>query len=351
MASVTIYDVARHAGVSIKTVSRVMNQEHVREATRDKVLAAAAALGYRPNLSARSLAGSRSYVLTVLVDAALTMGHWASGYGADYLTRIQLGATPPCRTAGYHLMLELVDHDTALVEREITSVLSALKPDGVIVTPPSSDNVTVIDMLRSSGTPFVRLGAERDLRGGLRISLEEQGAAFEMTQALIGLGHRRIGFVMGDPRYGESQARLAGYRAAMARHGLPVDEAWITVGDFTYQSGYAAAGPLLALANRPTAIFASSDGMALGVLAAADEAGIQIPSELSVAGYDDSSSARFSRPTLSTVRQPLTELAAAAASALISGEVGPDCDRDAAFTPAPTFQIILRHSTAPPPEA
>ena len=349
MASVTIYDVASHAGVSIKTVSRVMNAEpNVRPATRDKVTASAEALGYSPNLSARSLAGSRSFVISVFVDATLTLDHWSSERGTDYLTRIQLGATLPCREAGYHLLLELIDHDTPRIRQEVHALLAALKPDGVILTPPSSDNEVVLDILRKSGTPFVRLGPERNLPGGLRMKLDDRAAAARMTKSLIDLGHRRIGFIMGEPSYGSSKARRDGYLAAMADHGLPTRPAWIQNGDFTFQSGVDAARALFALHDRPTAIFASSDNMALGCMAAADEAGLAVPGDISVAGFDDSAGSRFSRPSLTTVRQPLVEMAAAAARALVSGQVSADCDRDASLDQFQAFQLIHRQSTAPP---
>ena len=172
MAAVTIYDVARLAGVSIKTVSRVMNSEpNVRPATRQQVSAAAAELGYSPSLSARSLAGSKSYVITILLDASLTLDHWRSERGADYLTRIQLGATQSCRASGYHLLLELIDHDVPHIRQEVNDLLAALRPDGVILTPPSSDNEIVLDLLRKSRTPFVRLGPEGSAPGGLRLRL------------------------------------------------------------------------------------------------------------------------------------------------------------------------------------
>ena len=349
MAAVTIYDVARLAGVSIKTVSRVMNSEpNVRPATRQQVSAAAAELGYSPSLSARSLAGSKSYVITILLDASLTLDHWRSERGADYLTRIQLGATQSCRASGYHLLLELIDHDVPHIRQEVNDLLAALRPDGVILTPPSSDNEIVLDLLRKSRTPFVRLGPEGSAPGGLRLRLDDRGAAAQMTRALIDLGHRRIGFVMGDERYGSSLARRDGYFAAMAEAGLTVDPTWVQPGAFTFLSGVEAAKSLLALRDRPTAIFASSDDMALGCLAAAAEAGFAIPGDLSVAGFDDSTASRFSRPSLTTVRQPLVELAEVAAKALVSGEVPPDCDSDAALDEIPSFKLVFRQSTAAP---
>jgi LacI family transcriptional regulator len=350
MASVTIYDVAARAGVSIKTVSRVMNAgPNVSDLTREKVREAAEALGYHPNLSARSLAGSRSFLIAAFVDAALTLDHWRSERGADYLSRIQLGATGECRKAGYHFLVELIDHDPTRVRREVESLLGALKLDGVILTPPSSDNEVVLSLLQTSRTPFVRLGPEGAGGGGLRLRLNDRGAATMVTEHLIGLGHRKIGFVVGEPRYGSSRARREGFLATMARHGLPVDDAWVRQGDFTFESGLEAGAALLALADPPTAIFASSDDMALGCLSAAADLGLSVPADLSIAGFDGSAGAYFSRPQLTTIRQPLTEMATYAARALVGGAVGADCDQDADPSLLAGDQLILGKSTAAPP--
>lgn len=350
MASVTIYDVAARAGVSIKTVSRVMNKEpNVRPAMRDRVLEAASALDYSPNLSARSLAGSRSFVIAVFVDAALTIDHWKSERGADYLSRIQLGATLQCRDAGYHLLIELIDHDAPRVRQEVAALLAALKPDGVILTPPSSDNETVLGLLDKAGTPYVRLGPERPEGLGPRVHMDDFAAAREMTQHLAGLGHRRIGFIVGEPRYGASQARRAGYLDAMKQLNLPVTDSWVRQGDFTFQSGLEQAKALLSLPDRPTAIFASNDDMALGCLTAAAEAGLMVPGEISIAGFDDSPSARFSRPQLTTVRQPVVEMASLATRLLISGEIKGSSSQDEPLDALLPFELIHRASTAPPP--
>ena len=349
MASVTIYDVAARAGVSIKTVSRVMNKKpNVRPAMRDRVLQAAGELGYSPNLSARSLAGSRSFVIAVFVDAALTIDHWRSERGADYLSRIQLGATLECREAGYHLLIELIDHEGPQVRQEVAALLAALKPDGVILTPPSSDNPVVLELLDKAGTPYVRLGPERAEGLGPRVHMDDVAAAREMTEHLIGLGHKRIGFIVGEPRYGASQARREGYLAAMKAHGLPVSEGLVRQGDFTFQSGMVEAKALLALPDRPTAIFASNDDMALGCVAAIAEAGLMTPGDVSVAGFDDSPSSRFSRPQLTTVRQPVAEMSSVAAKLLIArAKTNETAERpEDILLP---FELIHRASTAPPP--
>ncbi|ENZ82545.1 MULTISPECIES: LacI family DNA-binding transcriptional regulator [Caulobacter] len=349
MASVTIYDVAAKAGVSIKTVSRVMNNEpNVRPAMRDRVLAAAGALGYSPNLSARSLAGSRSFVIAVFVDAALTIDHWRSERGADYLSRIQLGATLQCREAGYHLLVELIDHEGPRVRQEVAALLAALKPDGVILTPPSSDNAVVLELLDKAGTPYVRVGPERAEGLGPRVHMDDVAAAREMTEHLAKLGHRRIGFIVGEPRYGASQARRDGYLDAMKGLGLPVADGWVRQGDFTFQSGLDQAKALLALPDRPTAIFASNDDMALGCMAAIAEAGLMTPGDVSVAGFDDSPSARFSRPQLTTVRQPVAEMASVAAKLLI-GQARSGAAAERPVDELLPFELIHRASTAPPP--
>lgn len=349
MASVTIYDVAARAGVSIKTVSRVMNKEpNVRPAMRDRVLQAASELGYSPNLSARSLAGSRSFVIAVFVDAALTIDHWRSERGADYLSRIQLGATLECREAGYHLLIELIDHEGPQVRQEVAALLAALKPDGVILTPPSSDNAVVLELLDKAGTPYVRVGPERAEGLGPRVHMDDVAAAREMTEHLIQLGHKRIGFIVGEPRYGASQARREGYLEAMKAHGLSVAPSWVRQGDFTFQSGLDEAKALLALPDRPTAIFASNDDMALGCIAAIAESGLMTPGDVSVAGFDDSPSSRFSRPQLTTVRQPVAEMSSVAARLLIAQARNSEPAERPEDILLP-FELIHRASTAPPP--
>jgi LacI family transcriptional regulator len=339
----TIYDVADHAGVSIKTVSRVMNAEpNVRAETRDRVQAAAQALNYHPNLSARSLAGSKSFLIAAFVDAALTLEHWRNERGTDYLARIQLGATLPCREAGYHFLVELVDHDAALMRQEVRNLLAALKPDGVILTPPSADNEIVLSLLRQAETPYVRLGPEQAEGGGLRFRMDDRKAMRGMAEHIMSLGHRRIGFIGGDKRYGSSLSRKRGFFDAMAARGLFTP--FLADGDFTFASGMRAGLTLLGQVARPTAILASNDDMALGCMAAAAELGLQVPQDVSVAGFDDNTGSRFSRPQLTTLRQPVVELAALAARKLIAGTVRPDCDEEEANLPG--FTLMPRQSTA-----
>ena len=348
MSAVTIYDVAERAGVSIKSVSRVLNgKPNVTEALRRKVEEAAESLGYRPSLSARGLAGARSYLIAALVDAELTVEHWRSGRGNDYLSRMELGALMECRQAGCHLLIELVDVASPTLQRDILAMVSSLRPDGLILTPPVSDSAAVLDALDHRGTPYVRLGAEAEPSRGRRVYMDDHRAAHDMTAHLARLGHKDIGFVVGSPRYAASRARREGFEAAMARHGLQIRPEWIADGDFTFPSGLECGARILSAGPAPTAIFASNDDMAFGVIQAAMRRGLSVPGDLSVAGFDDAPGAQFSVPQLTTVRQPVAEMAEAAARMLIAR--AEDAVDDAPRVREVAYTLIGRDSTAPPP--
>jgi len=218
----------------------------------------------------------------------------------------------------------------------------------VILTPPSCDNEVVLELLDKAGTPYVRLGPEKPEGLGPRVHMDDVAAAREMTEHLADQGHTRIGFIMGDPRYGAAPARREGYVAAMKARGLKVDKAWIRDGDFTFESGHKAASALLALPDRPTAIFASNDDMALGALAAAAEADLSVPGDVSVAGFDDSPVSRLSRPQLTTIRQPLVEMSTLATKMLISGVARNSGTEQRPRDELLPFTLIHRASTAAP---
>ena len=345
MKSATIYDVARESGFSIKTVSRVMNRDPaVTAATRGRVEAAAETLGYRPNLSARSLAGARSFVIAAFVDADLTIDHWRTGRATDYVSRLQLGAVLECRAAGYHFTLELIDHDPARLKREARDVLQALKPDGVLLTPPSCDDPEMLELLDAAGVRYARLGSDSPIEGGVQLHLGDRQGAAEVTRHLIGLGHRRIGLVAGPARHASSLERTEGFRQAMTAHSLPTPSKQMRTGDFTFRSGVAQMRALLDLPQRPTAVFACSDEMALGCLAALAEAGLECPHDVSIAGFDDSAGALFGRPELTSLRQPLVEMASEGVRRLIDPNayrIGPAGEDHACV-------LVPRASTAPP---
>lgn len=350
MRAVTIYEVAKHAEVSAKTVSRVLNDEpNVRPELRERVRASAEALGYSPNLFARSLRGSSSQLIVALADASLTLDHLRSEFGSNYLDRFQLGAMMRCREQDFHLMIELVEIGQPDTRRKLLGLLTAFKPDGVILTPPNSDDAEVLDVLEQTGTPYVRLGPELDLERGPRVYMDDFDAAYRMTRYLIELGHREIGFIVGSTRYPVAQLRLDGFHKAMGESGLTAPPARICQGDFTFALGHSCGEALLGGADRPTAIFASNDEMALGVLHAAAKLGLTAPRDLSVVGFDDIGSARFSIPPLTTVRQPVAEMSLAAADMLINRAVS----KEPLAMPAETlaaFELVVRASAAPPGE-
>lgn len=318
MKNATIYDVARESGLSIKTVSRVMNGDlTVKAVNRVLVQEAAEALAYTPSLSARSLAGARSFVIAAFLDADLTMDHWQNGRATDYVARLQLGAIRECRKAGYHFTLELIDHDPAKLTREVRDVLLALKPDGIILTPPSCDDPHMLELLDTAQVRYARLGSDSDISGGMQLHLGDRLGAVDVVSHLIEFGHARIAIIAGPFDASSSAERLAGFREAMETAGLAVDDALIRVGDFTFASGAEMMRSLMALGNPPSAVFAFNDEMALGCLATLLELGIDCPGDVSVAGFDDSVGARLTRPSLTTVRQPVTEMTSEAVRRLI----------------------------------
>lgn len=339
MGSVTIIDVAERAGVSFKTVSRVMNREpNVRADTREKVLAAAAELGYRPNIGARSLAGSRSFLIGLLFDNP----------SEAYVSKLQLGATAQCRERGYHLLIEPLDSRAADLAAATAERLSAISLDGVILTPPICDDAAVLDYLEARGTPYVRVSPERDRDRAPWVGMDDVAAAAAMTRRLLELGHREIGFIEGDPSHGATGLRRQGHLAALDEAGVAPRPELIRPGRFDFRSGFEAAEALLALDRPPTAIFASNDDMALGATMAAHRRGLDLPAQLSIAGVDDIPAAAAVWPRLTTVRQPIYEMAAAAVDLLTSGEAsrrGPDWPPGRLLD----FEVLARESTAPPP--
>ena len=327
----TIVDVAEAAGVSIKTVSRVLNREpNVSQATREQVMASAAALRYTPNVSARSLAGVRSYLIALLYDNP----------SAAYIADLQSGALSECRTGGYHLLVEPFDGAATGVAAAVRALVVNLRTDGLILSPPLSDHAGVLDVLDEAGTPYVRIAPSRQTDRGAVVRIDDRAAAREMTRLLIADGHRDIGFVQGHPDHGASLLRLEGFLEAHADAGLPVREEWIATGLFSFLSGVEAGVKLLERNDRPSAIFACNDDMALGVMSVANRLGLSMPDQLSVAGFDDTPTARVVWPQLTTVRQPVAEMAATAARMLIEGEA----EQDTAGRLL-DFEIILRGST------
>ena len=335
----TITDVAEQAGVSIKTVSRVMNQEAgVNVKTRELVLKVVARLKYRPKLSARSLAGNRSFLIGLLYYDP----------SATFVGGMQQGATLRCRESGYHLVVESLHNDAPDLYQQVERMVSALQPDGMILTPPLCDNPQVIKALRENNTPFVLISPARDVEGMPSVRMNETQAAEEITNLLISLGHQRIAFIKGPANQSASALRHKGFLHAMKTHGVQVDKDLVHEGNFTFASGVHAAHKILGQRVRPSAVFASNDDMALGVLAAAQHLGLKVPQDLSIAGFDDSSAAGLVWPPLTTVRQPMFEMARVAVEMLISaGRIASD-DPEATPHRVLPHDLVVRESTSAP---
>jgi LacI family transcriptional regulator len=338
--TVTIKDVAEKAGVSTKTVSRVMNDEaHVRAELRETVMRVVTELGYRPNAFARSLSSARSYLLGMFLDDPA----W-SGYAAG----MQRGALIRCRERHYHLVVEPIDSRIDGWETDLMASIANLRLDGAILTPPLCRLAPLLDRLEGIKLPYVRISpGEDEPRSGL-VDMDEEGAAFAMTEHLLALGHRDIGFIEGIPSHAATPKRRAGFLSAMHRAGLPVNADRIVPGDFTFRGGIEGGEALMRRSERPTAIFASNDDMALGVTAAAAKLEIAVPTQLSIAGFDDGPTARVAWPPITTIRQPVGEMAAAAVDILIDPAYR-DAPGDPRFHRELPYELIVRGSTAPPP--
>ena len=325
----TIGDVARLAGVSPMTVSRVINDSaSVRPETRAKVEAVISATGYAPDPAARILARAGAGRIGLL---------YANPSNA-YLAEVLAGALSGARAAGLLLMIEPSQAGDPAAERLAVSRLVAGGAQGLIVPPPLGESAATLDAIARAGLRAVVLAAPSRSPGIVSLRVDDRAAAREVVEYLIGLGHRRIGFIEGRGDQSASAERRQGAEQAVA--GTPGASLFVVEGDFTYRSGLEAARRLLARTPRPTAIFASNDDMASGALAAVHGAGLDAPGDVSVAGFDDTYIAASSWPTLTTVRQPAADMAHEAAIRLARPGAEPG--------PIP-HQLITRESTGPVP--
>lgn len=334
MPRLTITDVARVAGVSIKTVSRVINREpNVTPAMQARVAAAIEALGFIPNMAARSLAGTRSFVIGALFDNP----------SPSYIVAMQRGAMAACRAAGYQLAIEELDLGGD-VAAQMDTLLATARLDGVILSPPVTDSLLVLDALDAKRIPYVRLMPATDPGRSPAIVIDDAAAAADVARHLWMLGHRRFAILTGPPGHAASRLRLDGFLRGIRAAGGQESEVRIADGDFTFPSGMAAGRVLLNERNRPTAIFASNDEMAAGLYSAAAQLGLNIPGDLSVVGYDDSPIAGLIWPMLTTVRQPIAAMASKATRLLIE-----NTGSGAPGTIELAYEMIVRQSTGPAP--
>lgn len=333
MAAPTIVDIARAAGVSFKTVSRVIHREAtVSGKTREHVEAVIARLNYKPNVWARKLRSSRSHLIAMICSDANNL----------YISQMLVSAMTVCQKRGYHLVIETVPPNSR--QERIRRIATSVDFDGALLVSPMADNLVLINALQKEKTPFVRIAPHASLETGSHVRVDDRTSAYEMTAFLIGLGHRDIAFIRGSKSHPSSDERLHGFKAAMKDLGGNMRPEWILPGSFTVRSGMEAGEKLLSVSNLPTAVFACNDDMALGVLSAAYRKGLTVPRDLSIAGIDDTPIASSLWPALTTVRQPIADLAKTGTELLIDQIEKPGPRR----TEQLGFEIVARESTAAP---
>jgi LacI family transcriptional regulator len=305
-----IRDVAARAGVAVKTVSRVLNgHPYVRTETRERVEAAMQALDFKPSTAARILSGAKSNQIALIYD----------NHSPYYMHQIQTGCWARCQEEGIRLLAQPVDVTDPLVGEQIRGLVSETHVDGIILSSPVTDCDPVLRALEAMDVPFVRISPGTNHALTSSVFMDDVQAADDMTTHLINMGHRRIGFIKGHPNHMASDDRLFGYRRALDRAGIAYEPQLVAEGAFDFDSGVRAACHFFDLPDPPSAIFAANDDMAAGVLASAHDRGMDLPGQLSVAGFDDTTLARTVWPPLTTIRQPMFDLAHTAADILIAG--------------------------------
>lgn len=311
----TINDVAREAQVSKKTVSRVINQSpFVRQDTRDRVNAVIKALDFVPDPQARGLAFRRSFLVGLIYDQP----------SPTYVVNMQQGVLDALRGSGLELVVHPCNRDSETLLEDIRSFVERQRLFGVIMPPSVSEDDRVIALLRDLNCPYVRIASvSLDEPGAMVVTNDWIGAA-EAAGHLADLGHRRIALVRGLASFRSSSVRGKGFLDALAERGIPMDPAYDIQGGYTFESGVEAGHALLSLPEPPTAIFTLNDDMALGVMQAARDRGLELPRDLSVVGYDDLPMAARVWPNLTSVRLPIRDMGRMAAEKLLAPMRGVD---------------------------
>ena len=331
-ATITLHDVAARAGVSTMTASRALSGEGpVSRRSKNKVLAAADALAYVPNVSARVMRGARSHVLGVMLND-LTSAH---------LNAMVMEISKAVRSHNRDLVIYNMFY-TNDVPREGSSVnLLGGVCDGFLVLQGITESL--LRVLEKSAKPIVLVNFWRAPTSLPVVRADNFISARDAVRHLIELGHRRIAFIGGTLNSGQSGQRQQGYLAALAEHGIEPAPPWLETGNFSHQSGLEAGKRLLSLPARPSAIFAVSDRVAFGVMEAARAAGLRLPEDLSIVGYDDIEAAALADPPLTSIRPPLQRLAEAAVQELIARIENLPQQHSCIELPS---QVMIRASTA-----
>lgn len=305
----TIKSVAELAGVSFKTVSRVINNEpSVGEELRERVWKAVKELNYQPNLSARQLRGASSFI-----------GFIYDNPNSHYVIEMQKGILGECSRQGFQLVIHPCNASSKKIAQEILELVERGRVAGLVLTPPISENKKIIKKLHDAKINFVRVLSGSGESDGLSpcVFVDDRNASVHIVQHLIDLGHKRIAFLAGDENHISTLERLEGYKEALEDNGIAFDPELVLRGEYSFESGVSRTQQLLAMEQSPTAVFACNDEIAAGTLFAARLMGVDVPANMSIAGFEDSPFSRQTWPKLTTARQPTSEIAAFATSLLI----------------------------------
>jgi LacI family transcriptional regulator len=337
-----IQDVAKMAGVSSMTVSRVLsNHAKVSDAKRTLVMDAVKALNYRPNVSARRLASNKSFFIGLLYFDSDT----------SYVSKFLLRGLKSCRLTGHHLVADEIDEDSEKSLASVQELIEVTKVDGIILLPPVCNDTKLLEMLKEKNISFVRIAPDSQFNLSPYICMDDYQASFELTELLIKQGHTKIGHIIGNPNQGVSRLRYQGYLDALRSNKISVPPEYIEQVLFTVDSGLMAAKKILSLPNRPTAIFAANDEMAAGALSAAHMNRLSVPNDLSIVGFDDGHIATAVSPNLTTVRQPIKQMADLAVEIIASGKFSDlSTSNTREYRNVLDFEIIERDSTKKPQE-
>jgi LacI family transcriptional regulator len=334
----TINDVAAKANVSKKTVSRVINDSpQVRPATRERVQAVIRELGFSPDPQARALALRRSFLVALVYDNP----------SPQYVVNMQHGILDAIENTSFQLVLRPCDRSAPDYLERISEFITRHKPFGLVLPPSVSEDEALAEMLRRLDCDYVRIASVKlDASNRMVRTCDSEGAA-QAARHLSALGHKRIAHIHGPKSFRSAHERQAGFEAGLNESGLSLAPAMIAEGSYTFESGQRAAERLLYASKRPTAIFAGNDEMAMGVYLAARKAGLRIPEDLSIVGFDDTPVATRMWPPMTTVRLPIRDMGQRAAQLLLSADDDEDTEEDEiTFVP----EIVVRESTAPPPK-
>lgn len=328
----TINDIARLAGVSKKTVSRVINASpFVRDDTRERIEAVIAELGYAPDPQARGLAYGRAFLIGLVYDNP----------NPQYVVNMQLGLLDGMRGSGFELVVHPCDRASPTFLEDLRSFVERQRLYGVVLTPSVSEDERAAQLMAEIGCAYVRVASVSLDKPEHMIETRDRLGGREAAAHLAELGHKRIAFVSGPPTFRSSHERRSGFEEALNERGLALARAYVFEGAYTYDSGVEAGRALLSMAERPSAIFAGNDEMAAGVLQAARQLGVRVPEDVSVVGFDDFQIASRLWPTLTTVRTPTREIGRLAVERLMGRE---DDTRD---PKSRLPSLVVRESTAP----